>query len=92
MQQLMQRGHFAGGHWVIEHDLETPRHPEPLMGWSASDDTLNQVKLNFQTLEEAEAFAKKQGWYYTIQPADKRRVQPKSYLDNFKLRGDKDPT
>ena len=89
MQQLMQRGQVTGGHWVIEHELETRRHPEPLMGWTASDDTLNQVKINFRTLEEAEAFAQKKGWEYTIQPADDRRVQPKSYLDNFKPRGDK---
>ena len=30
------------------------------MGWTSADDTLNQVQLHFDTLEEARAFADRQ--------------------------------
>ena len=64
-QQSMQRGHSGAGLWLIEHEPASRRYPEPLMGWTASGDTLNQVKLNFATLEEAKQFAEKKGWEYS---------------------------
>ncbi len=90
IQQLMQRGNVTGGHWLIECNMETRRYPEPLMGWTASSDTLNQIKLNFKTLEEAKAFAERKGWEYSIEAARERIVKPRTYIDNFKTRGDKE--
>ncbi len=92
VQQLMQRGHVTGGHWLIEHEQESRRYPEPLMGWTASSDTLNQVKLNFRTLEEAKQFAEKKGWDYSISAENPRKVKPRNYIDNFKTRGDRETT
>jgi len=80
----MQAGLGQTGEWVLEYELSTDRTPEPLMGWVASGDTLNQVRINFDTLEEAKAFADKKGLEYSTQPPHARRVRPRNYGDNFK--------
>jgi len=78
---------FAGTHrWVLEYEPETPRRPEPLMGWTSSADTLNQVKLHFESKDDAVAYAKRKGLSYTVENERERRVQPRSYSDNFKPR------
>lgn len=80
----MQSGRAKTQSWVLEYEIETPRRPEPLMGWISSGDTLNQVKLRFPTQEEAVAFAERNGWSYDIATAQERRVLPKNYADNFR--------
>src|SRR5690348_1398487 len=45
--------------WVLAYEPATPRRPEALMGWTRADDTLNEVRLHFETMEEAVAFATK---------------------------------
>jgi len=72
--------------WMLEYELESKRAPEPLMGWTASDDTLNQVRLKFPTSDEAVAFAKAKGMDYTLSPEHQRIVTPRNYVDNFKYK------
>jgi hypothetical protein len=70
--------------WLLTYSLETKRQPEPLMGWTQSADTLNQVTLLFKTIEEAIEFSNKNGWKYTISEPKPRRLKGRTYLDNFK--------
>ena len=79
----MQSGRAKTHAWVLEYELETARHPEPLMGWTASRDTMQQVQLRFATLDEAKAHAEKNGWQYTVETPHARPVRPKAYADNF---------
>ncbi|MCW2237053.1 ETC complex I subunit [Azospirillum canadense] len=79
-----QSGRAKTHRWQLEYEIETPRRPEPLMGWISSGDTLNQVKIGFETQEEAIAFAQRKGWDYTVQDAPVRRVRPRNYADNFR--------
>ena len=81
-----QSGRARTALWVLEYELETQRRPEPLMGWTASGDTLNQVCLEFPTREEAIAYAQRKGWEYTAGDAPTRIVTPRNYVDNFKYR------
>lgn len=81
-----QSGRAKAGVWVLEYELETPRRPEPLMGWTASGDTLNQVTLEFPTREDAIAYATAKGWDYTAGVEQVRIVTPRNYVDNFKYR------
>lgn len=83
-KSAMQSGRAKAPAWVLEYELKTARQPESLMGWTSSGDTLNQVSLNFETAEDAVAYATKKGWNYTIQPAQERIVRPRNYVDNFK--------
>jgi len=83
-KSTMQSGQGKACHWVIEYESVSARNPEPLMGWSASQDTLNQVKIKFPTKESAIAHAEREGWDYSVAVTQKRKVKPRSYADNFK--------
>jgi hypothetical protein len=80
----MQSGTALTRKWVLEYEPATKREPDPLMGWESARDTLNQVRLRFDTLEKAEAFANKKGLDYTIIEPHERSLKPKSYADNFR--------
>ena len=80
----MQSGRALTQRWVLEYEPETPRQPDPLMGWSSARDTLNQVRLRFATLDEAKQFADKHGLDYSVEEPHERRFKPKNYADNFR--------
>jgi len=87
-----QSGRAGMDKWVLEYETESRRAPEPLMGWTASGDTLNQVRLKFKTAEDAVAYAHSKGWDYTVLPPHGRRVVPRNYGDNFKYVPPEDKT
>jgi hypothetical protein len=64
--------------------LEGGRFLEPLMGWTSSIDSLQQLNLTFDTLEEARRYAEAQGWEYEICSPHEAPVVPKSYASNFR--------
>lgn len=79
-----QSGSARTRDWVLEHEQGSAREVEPLMGWVSSGDTSTQIKLTFETREEAEAYAQRNGIAYTVtEPAPHKR-QNKTYSDNFK--------
>ncbi len=84
-KNTMQSGR-ASDKWVLEYELETARTPEPLMGWVSSGDTLNQVRMKFDSKEAAIAFAESKNIEYTLGGEHLRKIKPRSYLDNFKYR------
>jgi hypothetical protein len=79
----MQAGRAKTRKWVFEYEPVTRRDPDPLMGWSSAEDTLNEVQLRFDSEEEAIVFAKKQGLDYTLIEPQTRTPKVKSYADNF---------
>ena len=80
----MQSGHNRTKSWVLEYEAESRRGPEPLMGWTAAGDTNNQVRLKFDTSEQAVDYARAKGWDYTLDVAQNRVVRPRNYADNFR--------
>lgn len=80
----MQSGRGSTHEWVLEFEPGA-RRPEPLMGWTSSDDTLAQVRLSFATKEEAVAYADKHGLVYALEEPQERRIKPKAYADNFRF-------
>ena len=80
----MQSGKAKTGHWVLDFDPEQPRHIDPLMGYTTSGDMKSQIRLTFETKEEAIAYAERHGIDYRVQePKDAKRRQI-SYSDNFR--------
>lgn len=79
------RGRTHG--WLLEPELLTPRTPEPLMGWVSAGDTYSELRdrMRFASVEEAVAFARKNGWDYLLEQPSERRIQPRNYLDNFRI-------
>lgn len=82
----MQSGRARTASWVLEYELDSARRPDPLMGWASSADTNNQVKLQFDSLEKAQAYALKNGWAFTVLPSQTRVLKPRNYVDNFKYK------
>jgi hypothetical protein len=80
----MQSGRRATKKWVLEFEPASRRDPDPLMGWSSAADTLNEVQLRFDSLDEAIAFADKHRIAYAVVEPRQRRPKLKSYADNFR--------
>ena len=80
----MQSGRGKSKDWVLVHEPASPRGIEPLMGYTASADTQSQVRLSFDTLEDAEGYARNNGIPYSVQPAHSSTPKRTSYSDNFR--------
>ncbi len=83
-KSAMQSGRAKGDAWVLECESNASKEPEALMGWVTSGDTLGQVSVKFQTLNDAVKFAEEKGIDYTVLQDRTRRVKPRNYGDNFK--------
>ncbi len=79
----MQSGRAQTKRWVVEFEQEMARHAEPLMGWTSGRDTRQQLRLRFDTKEEAVAYCERNGLMYSIEIQHERAVRPKAYADNF---------
>ena len=83
----MQSGRGTTKQWVMEYEPGgASRFTDPLMGWTGSSDTRAQVKLHFDTREQAVAYAERKGLDYTVQEPHVRRIKPKNYAENFSYR------
>ena len=81
----MQSGLARTKEWVLEHEPMAPREIDPLMGWTSSRDTRSQIRLEFDTKDEAIAYAQRNGLAYTLTEPETRKPVRKSYADNFKF-------
>ena len=81
----MQSGQARTKDWLLEHEPAAPRVIDPLMGWTGTSDMSGQVRLAFDTLEEAVAYAEKHGIAYRVEAPKSRKPVRKSYADNFKF-------
>ena len=79
----MQSGLNKSNKWIIEFNTKNPGI-NPLMGWESSTDTLSELKLEFETKELAIEYAKKNKIDYELIESNTRKINIKSYADNFK--------
>ena len=81
----MQSGTAKTHQWVLEFDPAAPRSIDPLMGWTSSADTQSQVRLRFKTREEAEEYARENGFDYTVTKPHSRKpnIRARGYGENF---------
>ncbi|ETW11151.1 putative ETC complex subunit I conserved region [Roseivivax marinus] len=81
----MSSGWARTRHWVLEFMPENARRIDPLMGWTSSDDTQAQVKIRFETREEAEEYARDHGIDADVFEPKQRKpnVRPRGYAENF---------
>lgn len=79
----MQSGVANTRKWLVEHDLDEPRTVEPLMGWTSSGDTRQQVKLRFDTEAEAVGYCERNGIAYQVFEAKASPRRVIAYSDNF---------
>ena len=62
----MQSGTAKTKDWVLDYEPEQPRAVEPLMGWTSSGDMRQQLRLRFETREEAVAYCERHGIPYQV--------------------------
>lgn len=79
-----QSGRGKTHEWILEFVPETARSIEPLMGYTSSSDMKQQVRLRFETQEEAVAYARRNGIAYRVETQQTRRVPKIAYSDNFR--------
>lgn len=84
-KNAMQSGKAGTREWVLEFEPETPNVIEPLMGWTSSYDTRRQIRMRFDTKEEAIAYATRHGIPFRLEETHSSSVKPKSYAENFKF-------
>jgi len=79
----MQSGTKKYDKWIIEFVTEKPG-TNPLMGWESSTDTYTELKLEFNSKDLAIEYAKKNKIDYELIESNTRKINKKSYADNFK--------
>jgi ETC complex I subunit conserved region len=69
--------------WTLDFEQASPKAVEPLMGWTSSSDVRQQVRLRFDTKDEAIAYCEQNGLPYRVfEPALPKRII-QAYADNF---------
>ena len=82
-KNAMQSGKAKTKDWVLEFEPASARKPEPLMGWTTSSDMNGQIRLTFETLDEAVAYAQRHEIAFQLfEPKTPKRII-KAYADNF---------
>ena len=79
----MQSGRGKTEKWVLEFFQNSATKREPLMGWRSGSDTQKQVKIKFDSKDDAVRYAEKNSIKYTLSEPKVRKIKPKAYADNF---------
>jgi hypothetical protein len=79
----MQSGKAKSQQWTLEFEPAEARVSDPLMGWTQTGDMNGQVRLAFDTREEAVAYAQKHGIAFEVLPQKTPKKIIKAYADNF---------
>ena len=78
----MQSGKRNTKKWLLEFDTQDSGI-NPLTGWNTSRDTMSEVKLYFDNMDQAVSYAKKNNINYNLIEPKKSKLIKKSYADNF---------
>ena len=84
-KSAMQSGWARTKQWLLEYEPEDPLQIDPLMGWTSSSDMRRQLRLEFDSCDEAVAYCKAHGIPYQVFEPHRLAVKPKSYADNFRF-------
>lgn len=84
--KTLQSGDRFAHVWQIKWKRDEERWSNPLMGWTSTADPMSNVQLDFDSKEDAIAFAERNGWEYDVKgELGVGMVEPGSvqYADNF---------
>ena len=79
----MQSGRANADKWVVEFEPHLKPGIDPLMGWTSSADPLQQVRLSFNSLDEALAYCRRECLATDVEMPAPRKRKPRSYTENF---------
>ena len=81
----MQSGQGNTKKWLAEYISDIEQVKDTLMWWNSSLDTKSQIKVFFDTKEQAIKWEKKNNYQYFVDDPKKRKIKPKSYASNFDI-------
>ncbi|MDQ3246403.1 MAG: ETC complex I subunit [Pseudomonadota bacterium] len=83
-RKTTQSGRANAGLWLLEFERQEPLRPDPLTGWAGSGDTNAQVRITFETKEDAIGYAERNDLQYHLIPATPVKLKIQAYADNFR--------
>jgi hypothetical protein len=83
-RKTTQSGKAQAGSWTLEFERQQAQRPDPLTGWNGSGDTNTQIRIRFDTKEEALAYAERKGLTVHLVPAAATSLKLQAYADNFR--------
>ena len=83
-KSAMTSGRRNTKRWLLEFVPEDRREQNPVMGWTSSADTRRQIRLSFDSQEDAVAYAKRHGIDYHVMATQDRSPKIRAYADNFR--------
>ncbi len=84
-KNAMQSGK-AKDEWQLEFVSDKPYFTDDLMGWTGMSDTVRQIGLKFDTMEDAIAYAEKKSIAYELEVPNPSGQVRKAYADNFSFK------
>ena len=81
----MQSGLGKTKQWLAEYISEKDKTKYSLMGWNSSSDTKEQIKIFFDTKEQAIEWSKKNNEQFIVIEPKERKIKPKNYASNFDM-------
>ena len=81
----MQSGTGNADQWFLEFDQNDHKPIDQVMSWIGSSDTSSQIKLKFETKEEAIQYAKTNNVLFFIDAGTEKKmnIRKNGYGDNF---------
>jgi hypothetical protein len=80
----MQSGNHKN-RWILEsNQRDQDRFVEPIMGRTSSKNMMNEIRIEFENIDEAVKFAVKNNYVYEIIEPKEIKIIKKSYASNFK--------
>jgi hypothetical protein len=79
----MSSGRAKTHHWILEFESEEPHSIDPLTGNAISTDTREQIRMIFDTLDEAVSYAKTNDIPHRVHGSKDSKRIPRSYSENF---------
>jgi hypothetical protein len=81
----MQSGVAGTQDWMLDFVPTRPEVNDPLMGWWGRGDTRGQVRLSFDSCDQAVAYATANAIPYDVELSPvPMKPKPKVYADNFR--------
>jgi len=78
----MQSGKARTKFWILEFN-KSNSNKDFVMGWTSSSNTDEQIKLKFETQEQAITYAKENNIRFDLITNKKNKLIIKAYADNF---------
>lgn len=80
---IMQSGKAHAGKWVLEFEPSERKTPDSLMGWAGSGDMTQQVKVRFDSRDEAVGYAERAGLDFDVIEARPAKLHKRDYAAKF---------